>query len=142
MIGGAFLKWFNVGGDVEAQAAAAGVDLPNAGTSLSWSIFYSTKDPSDPGFFTSAGFVVIVLGVLALLGLVLRTGWLTRLAGVLAIVAIIAYAITLYRVEGEDLGIGSIGIGAWVVLAGGLIVLIGGFLGSRRIVSANVPAAP
>lgn len=141
MIAGAFLSWFNFG-DVPAD-----VDLPgNAGTELSWSLFYSTETPfAAPGdpqtFFTSAGFVVIVLGLLALLGLALSTGWLSRMAGVLGIVAIVAWAITLYRVTDEDLGIGEIGIGAWMVLAGGLVVLIGGFLGSRRVVSAPVPPA-
>jgi hypothetical protein len=141
MIVGAFLSWFNFG-DVPA-----GAELPGgAGTELNWSLFYSTEDPfgtpDDPqAFFTSAGFVTIVLGLLALLGLALKTGWLTRLAGALGIVAIVAYAITLYRVADADLSISEIGMGAWLVLAGGLIVLIGGFLGSRRIVSATVPAA-
>jgi hypothetical protein len=53
----------------------------------------------------------------------------------------VAYAITLYRVEDADLSISEIGIGAWMAAAGGLVVLIGGFVGSRRIVSATVPAA-
>ena len=141
MILGAFLNWFNFG-DVPAGAQVPG----GAGTELNWSIFYSTENPfgtpEDPqGFLTSAGLIVIVLGLLALLGLALSTGWLTRLAGALGIVAIVAYAITLYRVQEDDLGIGEIGIGAWMVLAGGLIVVIGGFLGSRRVVTAQVPAA-
>lgn len=140
---GAFLEWFSFGAEVEAQAGAAGVDVPGgAGTDLSWSIFYSTDDPTGPSFFASAGFVAIVLGLLALLGLALRTGWLTRLAGALAIVAIVLYAITLYRVPDQDLSISQVGLGAWVTLAGGLIVVIGGFLGSRRVVAVNVPAAP
>jgi hypothetical protein len=59
----------------------------------------------------------------------------------LAIVVVILYAITLYRVPDESLSIGQIGIGAWLVAVGGLIVLIAGFLGSRRVVAASVPAA-
>ena len=136
MILGAFLSWFNFG-DVPP-----GAQVPDgAGIAFSWSSFYSTSDPFGASFFTSAGFVAIVLGLLALLGLALSTGWLTRLAGVLAIVAIIMYAITLYRVPGADLSISEIGIGAWMVAAGGLVVLIGGFVGTRRVVSATVPAA-
>lgn len=141
MILGAFLNWFNFPGEIPA-----GADIPGtAGIEWNWSILYSTEDPFDAGFFTSVGFVAIVLGLLALLGLALRTGWLTRLAGVLGIVMVILYAITLYRVpEGEagpgGFSIGQIGIGAWLVVAGGLIVLIAGFLGSRRVVAANVPA--
>ena len=134
MIIGAFLDWFAAPGDVPAPSSA--------GTSFSWSIFYSTDEPGGASFFASAGFVAILLGLLALLGLALRTGWLTRLAGVLAIVVIVLYTITLYRVEDAGFSIAQIGLGAWIVAAGGLIVLIAGFLGSRRVVSANVPAAP
>ena len=144
IIGGAFLTWFNFG-DVQA-----GIDLPgNKGVQMSWKILYAPSDaegsptyPFDNDFFTSIGFITIILGLLAILGLALRTGWLSRLAGALAIVAIVLYAITLYRVPEADLSFSDIGLGAWLVLAGGVIVLVGGFLGSRRIVSANVPAAP
>ncbi|MGH2710468.1 MAG: hypothetical protein ACRDH9_04585 [Actinomycetota bacterium] len=141
MIAGAFLAWFNFGD------APAGVDLPgNKGIEMSWKILYAPENgsptyPFDNDFFTSIGFVAIVLGLLAVLGLALRTGWLSRLAGALAIVAVVLYAITLYRVPGADLSISDFGIGVWVAAASGLIVLIGGFLGSRRIVSAKVPAA-
>jgi len=138
MIGGAFLGWFNFG-DVPAGAPVPG----NAGIEMSWKIFYDAgiENPFDASFFTSAGFVSIILGLLALLGLALSTGWLTRLAGALALVAIVAYAITLYRVEGADLNIGEIGLGAWLVALGGLVVLIAGFLGARRVVTAQIPAA-
>ena len=141
MIGGAFLNWFNFG-DVPAGAQVPG----GAGTQLNLSVLYSTESPfgtpDDPqGFFTSIGFIAIILGLLALLGLALSTGWLTRLAGVLGILIVVAYAITLYRVEGEELSISEVGLGAWLVALGGLIVLIAGFLGSRRVVTAQVPAA-
>jgi hypothetical protein len=136
MILGAFLGWFNFG-DVPEGAQVPGA----AGTEMNWSILYDTDDPFGASFFTSIGFIAIVLGLVALLGLALKTGWLTRLAGVLGIVVVVLYAITLYRVEDAGLSISELGIGAWMVAAGGLIVLVAGFLGSRRIVSANVPAA-
>ena len=133
MILGAFLDWFN-GRLPDPEAATSG-------TAMSWSIFYAPNaDPSADAFFTSAGFVAIVLGALALLGLALSTGWLTRLAGALGIIAIVAYVITIYRLE-SDVSISEVGLGAWAVFAGGLIVLIAGFLGSRRVVTAQVPAA-
>lgn len=138
MILGAFLGWFNFG------EVPAGAELPgNAGTQMSWKILYDAgiENPFDAGFFTSVGFVAIVLGLLALLGLALSTGWLSRVAGVLGILIVVLYAITLYRVEGADLSIGEIGIGAWMAAGGGLIVLIAGFLGNRRVVTAQVPAA-
>jgi hypothetical protein len=132
MILGAFLDWFRF----DAPAGAEGVDT--LGTNTDWSIFYSTEDPfTDVNFFMSAGLVAIVLGLLALLGLAFRTGWLTRLAGALAIIAIVLYAITLYRVPDGDFTVADIGLGAWLVLAGGLIALIGGFLGSRRVITAT-----
>jgi len=144
MIGGAFLNWFNL----PSENVPEGVEVPGAaGIEWNWSVLYKTDSPFDASFFASVGFVAIVLGLLALVGLALRTGWLTRLAGVLSIVVVIMYAITLYRVPEADTGpegfsLAQIGIGAWVVAAGGLVVLIAGFLGSRRVVSAQVPAAP
>jgi hypothetical protein len=133
MIVGAFLNWFPTD-----QAPPGGTD----GVSMSWSILYSTDDPFGASFITSVGFVAIVLGVLTLLGMAFRTGWLTRLAGALAIVAIVLYAITLYRVEGQDFGVAEIGVGAWLVLAGGVLALIGGFMGTRTVVQQVATAPP
>ena len=143
MILGAFLSWFNFPGGLPPGVEAPGT----AGIEWNWSILYSTDSPFDASFFASVGFIAIVLGLLALVGLALRTGWLTRLAGALALVVVILYAITLYRIPEAEAGpgglsIGQIGIGAWLVAAGGLVVVIAGFLGSRRVVSAQVPAAP
>jgi hypothetical protein len=68
MIAGAFLQWVNV---------------PNGlhGTELSIRALWSTRLTDYPNLVGTVGFVIIVLGVVALLGLGLRTGWLTRLAG-------------------------------------------------------------
>ena len=133
MIIGAFLRWFP-----QEQAGQS-----TEGTSMSFSIFYSTDDPFGASFFASAGFAVIVLGVLALLGLAFRTGFLTRVAGVLGIVAIVLYAITLYRVPQAGFGLGEIGLGAWLVLVGGVLALIGGFMGSRTVATTMAtPPAP
>jgi hypothetical protein len=130
LIVGAFLAWFSFG----AQDVPATVGLEGVG--VSYSAFYSTDNPFGASFATSAGLVTIVVGVLALLGLVFRTGWLTTLAGVLGIVAFGLVLITLYRVEGQDFGIQNVGLGLWLVLAGGVLAVIGGFFGARpRIVS-------
>lgn len=133
MVVGAFLDWFPA-----EQAPPGGTE----GTSMNWSIFYSTDDPFGAGFFTSAGFVAIILGILAVVGLAFRTGWLTRLAGALGIVAIVLYTISLYRVEDAGFGIGDLGIGAWLVLAGGILALIGGFLGTRTVITRAATAPP
>jgi hypothetical protein len=131
MILGAVLAWF------PADQGGVGTE----GTAMSWSIFYSTEDPFGADFFASAGFVAIILGVLALLGLIPRSGWLTRIAGALGILAIVLYAISLYRVE-DGLGIGEIGVGAWLVAAGGLVALIGGFMGTRTVATTTAAAPP
>ncbi|HZA60163.1 MAG TPA: hypothetical protein VE754_00595, partial [Actinomycetota bacterium] len=78
--------------------------------------------------------VVIVLGLLALLGLAFRTGWLTRLAAALGVIAFVLFLITVYR-AGADRDLTDIGIGMWVILAGSVLALIGGFLGARRVMA-------
>jgi hypothetical protein len=133
MIIGAFLSWIQ---------APAPPGTSTAGTSMSTSIFYSTEDPFGASFFASAGFVAIVLGVVALLGLAFRTGFLTRVAGALGILAIVLYGVTLYRVPDAGLGLGDIGLGAWVVLVGGLLALIGGFMGTRTVATTSAAAPP
>jgi hypothetical protein len=124
MIIGAFLTWFRF-----EEGVPPGTDL--AGTNTSWSIFYSTDFPFGADLIQSAGAVTILLGILALLGLALRTGWLTTLAGVLGLIAFALVVISLFRVEGQDYGITNVGIGLWVVLAGSILAILGGFFGSR-----------
>jgi hypothetical protein len=129
MIVAAFLSWINF----QVPEGAEDV-LRTSGVNLDWSIFFSTADPFGASFYASAGMVAIVLGVLALVGLAFQTGWLTRLAGALGIVAVVLYAITLYRVPNESFTLADIGLGAWVLAGGGLVALIAGFLGSRSVV--------
>lgn len=130
LIVGAFLAWFSFdAGDVPPGTGLEGVETK-------YSVFYSTDNPFGASFIESAGLIAIVIGVLALLGLVFRTGWLTTLAGVLGIVAFALVLVTLYRVEGQDFGIQTVGLGLWLVLAGGVLCVIGGFFGARsKIVS-------
>lgn len=130
LIVGAFLPWFRF----DATEAPPGIGLD--GVEVSYVVFYSTDNPFGASFIESAGLITIVLGVLALLGLVFRTGWLTTLAGVLGIVAFALVVVTLYRVEEAGFGIGNVGLGLWLVLAGAVLSVVGGFFGARpRIVS-------
>jgi hypothetical protein len=124
MIIGAFLEW--------------GAD--RIGTEVEFRAFFDTDAVGGPtvGFATSAGFVLIVLGLLALLGMAFRTGWLTRLAGALGLVALVMLVITQYQAD-ETLSFFQIGF--WLCAVGSVVALIGGFLGSRpRIVATSVPA--
>ena len=125
MIVGAFLPWFAF--DPNQVPPTVGL----AGTEISNTIYYSTADPFEASFVQSAGLIAIVLGILALLGMAMRTGWLTSVAGVLGIVAFALVLITLYRVPDAALDLTNIGIGLWIVLAGGVVALIGGFFGAR-----------
>ncbi|MGH2675235.1 MAG: hypothetical protein ACRDKA_12825 [Actinomycetota bacterium] len=134
MIIGGFLAWFRFG----EQEAPPGVGL--TGIDVSNSVFYSTDEPFGASFISSAGLVVIVLGVLALLGMAFRTGWLTSLAGVLGIVAFALVLITLYRVPDAGFDLSNVGIGLWIVLAGGVIALFGGFFGTRPRAIASTTA--
>jgi hypothetical protein len=114
MIVGAFLDWVST---------RSGVDL---GISVLW----HTNLHTGRYFFTTVGFAAVVLGLLAILGLAPRTGLVTRLAGVLGIVLIVLFVITVYRAPG-NFDIGSLSAGPWVVLVGGVIALVGGLIGSR-----------
>jgi uncharacterized membrane protein YkgB len=120
LIASAFLDWL------------AFEDAPK-GTEVPIEFLWSPAEREVPEFATSLGLVVIVLGLLAIVGLVPRTGWLTSLAGLLAIAVFVSSVVTLYRVggEGADLGIGEVAIGGWLVLGGGLLALIGGLFGRR-----------
>ena len=126
-----------------AAALIIGAFLPwafdDAGTKIELAVFYSPQDvAAQAGLITSAGAVFILLGLLALLGLALATGWLTRLAGALALVGWVLILITLFRVGGlgaPESGFAAIDIGLWLILLGSILTLIGGFLGSRRVLT-------
>lgn len=132
LIVGAFLPWFRFSGD----EAPAGTDF--AGINTDYSLFYSTDFPFGVDLIRSAGAVMILLGILAILGLAFRTGWLTTLAGVLGIVGFALILISLYRVPDIGAGVENVGLGLWIVLAGSVIAVIAGFFGTRpRAVAAT-----
>jgi hypothetical protein len=110
-----------------------------AGTETPFRLLFSTEGGDAAGIASSAGAVLIVLGLLALVGLAFRTGWLTRLAGALGLVTLVLLVITMMRGDFGD--IGTFQIGFWISALGSLLALIGGFFGSRpRVVATSVPA--
>jgi hypothetical protein len=134
MIIGAFLPWFRFGeGEAPPGIGLTGIEVSN-------SVFYSTDDPFGASFVESAGLVAIILGVLALLGMAFRSGWLTSVAGALSIIAFALVLITLYRVPEAGFDVSNVAIGLWVVLAGGVLALIGGFFGTRPTAIASTSA--
>jgi hypothetical protein len=120
MIISAFLQWFGrVGVNLDVRAF--------------WESNFGRRSGT---FVATVGFVMIVLGLVAILGLAPRSGWLTRLAGALAIAAFVLFVIEVYRGNGD---IRDADVGAWIALAGGVVALIGGFFGTRTV-ATTVPA--
>lgn len=117
IVGAVFLDWL--------------VGIASKGLDAGVSIFWSTDPSADPSFFASAGFVVLVIGVLTLIGAALaRGGWVVY-GGVLAVLAFVLVLISFYRLEGADLGIGDAGLGLWAILAGGVLAIVAGMMGRR-----------
>jgi len=108
-------------------------------TDLSVRALVQTSQVRNPNFVESIGFVMLVLGLLAIVGLAPRTGWLTSLAGALGIVVFVLLLVQLYRAP-SNLTVSDLDVGAWVGLAGGVVALIGGFFGART--TAVVTSGP
>ena len=102
------------------------------GTKLDMRAFWSTDFRSTGTFVATVGFVMIVLGLVAVVGLAMGSGWLTRLAGALGVVAFVLFATEVYGSSADE----TIGIGAWVALAGAIVTLVAGFFGPRHVISA------
>ena len=131
LIVSAFLPWITgTQGDVE------GVNLD---VRTVW-IPQRAYAPTEANFVETMGFAAIVLGLIAIIGLAPRSGWLTRLAGAIGIIGFILFVIQLYRSSG-NFDVSDLQLGAWLLLAGSVLALIGGFLGTRvRYVMPPAPA--
>jgi hypothetical protein len=115
MILGAFLDWIGAGDSKGIEAPIKVYWSPNVGGAAD-------------NFLVSAGFIVIVLGLLVILGAALGRGGLARTGAVLGIVAVVLFTITLYRADGN---VGDLGIGVWLILVGSIVALVAGFLAPR-----------
>ena len=99
-------------------------------SALAFRALYQATTARSGSLLASVGAVMIALGVAAVIGLAWHSGWLTRVAGALGVVAFILFVITLSRV-GAALP-GAIGVGAWIALAGSILALVAGFLTPPR----------
>jgi hypothetical protein len=118
MIVGSFLAWV-LSTTTTTNTSVIGTDLPFR------SFYRPVFDATAASFVTSAGAVMILLGLVALLGMAGRGGWLTRIAGALGIIGFALIAIQMNR-AGLLLP-NDVGVGLWVALAGSLVALVGGF---------------
>jgi hypothetical protein len=115
LIVGAFLHWTrNLDGD----------NLTNH--ALVKTSFFAQSD-----IVKTVGGVSVLLGLVALVGLVDRTGWLTRLAGALGLVLFVLFAIEVYRSSTHQ-----VQLGAWVALGGGIVLVLAGMLGAHEVIEA------
>jgi hypothetical protein len=97
---------------------------------------YWDPDAGSAGFLASAGLVTAICGALIILGLAFRGGWLTRFAGAVALVAFTLMMVQMGR-SGQLDTLEDVGIGLWLVLAGGVLALIGGFFPTTRTVAST-----
>jgi hypothetical protein len=130
MIVSAFLNWVNAPGGVE------GVELDIRTVWIPQREYVATE----ASFVETMGFAAIVLGLIAIIGLAPRSGWLTRLAGAVGIIGFILFVVQLYRSSGA-FDVEDLRLGAWLLIGGSVLALIGGFLGTRiRYVMPPAPA--
>jgi hypothetical protein len=82
----------------------------------------------------TVGAVSALIAIVALLSLLDRTGWLTRLAGLAAVVLFAMFAIQVFRHHGEHFSAAynALRAGAWCQLGGGAVLLLGGLIRYRR----------
>jgi hypothetical protein len=103
----------------------------HAAVNISIRSLWSTRFADRGGtFIDTVGFAMVVIGLLAILGLAPVAGWLTRFAGVLGVAVFVLFLIEIYR---DNRTVTTLQAGAWVALLGGVIALVGGFLGTRTV---------
>ena len=125
LVVGGLLEWLNSFG------------MKFEGTDLSYRVLWASRDVLTNDWWKSAGAIMMAIGAVAVLGLLPRSGILTRFAGVLGVIGFALFAQNVYR--HSDLEVSDFRIGIWLCLAGGLVALIGGFFGTRTAV-ARAPA--
>jgi hypothetical protein len=126
LIAGAFLNWIR-------SLDALGIEL---NIRMLWQPDVEPKILTGGGL-DSVGFVALVLGAIAILGLAPRTGWLTSLAGALGVAQATLFLVTANRAFGywgppRTMSVGDIQAGVWLLVAGGLVAFVAGFFGHRR----------
>ncbi|HEX4791267.1 MAG TPA: hypothetical protein VH372_22590 [Actinospica sp.] len=117
LVVGAFLDW---------QSTQPGYRLTNR--SLLHNDLATTANTT-----RSVGAICIVIAAVALLGLLDRTGWLSRLAGLAAVVLFAMFALQLYRHDGQHFtpALHAVHAGAWVTVGAGVVLLLGGLVRYR-----------
>ena len=114
LIVGAFLSW---------TRDTKGIDLD-------WHAVYRTTFGSTTDSVRSIGGAAILLGLVAVLGLAERSGWLTRFAGALGVIGTVLVIVTIERSADHGLQ-----WGLWSALAGSILCIAAGLGAGRRTVT-------
>lgn len=114
---GAFVNW------ISDTDTTSGLDTPIE-------VFWSTEF-GEATFLSSAGFVLLIIAAITLIGAVIVRSGITLLGGALGLLAFVLIVITLLRLEVFDLGIGDFAIGLWSVAVGGILGIVAGLMGRR-----------
>jgi hypothetical protein len=117
LVVGAFLDW---------QATQPGYRLTFR--SLLHDDFTTTSNATK-----SVGAISVLIAAVALLALLDRTGWLTRLAGLASVVLFAMFALQLYRHYDQHFNpaLHAVHVGAWATLGAGVVLLFGGLVRYR-----------
>ena len=118
---------------IGAGALIVGACLRWTGGTLGTNLTFRSLLRDDFGSRTdvvqTTGGIAVLLGIVALVGLVDRRAWLSRLAGLAAIAEFAMFTIQLYH---HHSSVRSLQIGAWLLLAGGVVLLLGGSVHEHR----------
>ena len=111
LIVGAFLQW---------TRDTKGVDL-------GWRAVYQDTIASTTDSIRTVGGGAVLLGLIAVLGLVERSGWLTRVAGVLGVIGTVLVIVEIERSPDH-----SLQWGLWMALAGSVLCIAAGLAAVRE----------
>lgn len=108
------------------------------GTDLGIRAFWRTDPGVASSLFQSAALVTLALAVLVLLSMATVSGGLLRLTGALGLVAAFLIGVEMQR-AGMDI-VNAAEVGLWLIVAGGALALIAGFVPATRVVARTTPA--
>jgi hypothetical protein len=117
------LFFTTVGGAALVVAAFLNWSRNMTGYSLSNHSLINTTFFTQTDIVRTVGGLAVVIGLVGMFGLVDHSGWLTRLCGLFGVALFVMFLIEVLRSSDHTLQ-----AGAWLTLAGGLAMLVGGFM--------------
>lgn len=127
VVGAAFLPW------------AGAADISVTGTEIGVNVFWSAEPDFPVAFLGSAGFVVLIIGAIALIGVLPGARMFGVVGGILGIVAAVLVAVSALR---SGLRLENLRPGLYLVMVGGLLALIGSLVPTRPPEVEHADAEP